>query len=138
MAVSCQRDGLLPLSFPSMCYTDRVAYHAFEGITVDRDECQRLAADLGQRSAMILRNHGLLTCGATIADAFAEMYHLQRACDAQIAAQGNGTALIFPDRALGLKASAQHERLARSGTQNHVLWEAMMRWMDQLDPGYRD
>ena len=137
LAVACQRDGLLPLSFPAMFYTDRLAYHDFEGITVDRDECARLAADLGDRNAMILRNHGLLACGRTIGDAFAEIYHLQRACDVQIAAQGSGAALTWPDRAIGLKASAQHDRLARTGTQNAVLWQAMVRWMDRIDPGFR-
>ena len=63
LAVACQADGLLPLSFPSMFYTDRLAYHDFEGVTVDESECDRLAADLGDRYAMILRNHGLLACG---------------------------------------------------------------------------
>lgn len=137
LAVACQRDGLLPLSFPSMFYTDRLAYHDFEGITVDREECARLAADLGDRSAMILRNHGLLACGPTIADAFAEIYHLQRACDAQVAAQASGAVLNWPDRSIGLKAAAQHDRLARSGTQNSLLWAAMVRWMDRVDPGFR-
>lgn len=137
LAVACQRDGLLPLSFPSMLYTDRLAYHDFEGITVDRDECARLAADLGDRNAMILRNHGLLACGPTIADAFAEIYHLQRACDVQIAAQASGMPLNWPDRSIGLKAAAQHDRLARSGTQNTRLWDAMVRWMDRVDPGFR-
>lgn len=138
LAVACQADGLLPLSFPSMFYTDRLAYHEFEGITVDHDECARLAADLGNRNAMILRNHGLLACGRTLGDAFAEIYHLQRACDVQIAAQASGAALTWPDRSIGLKASAQHDALARSGTQNDLLWSAMVRWMDRVDPGYRE
>lgn len=137
LAVACQKDGLLPLSFPAMFYTERLAYHAFEGITIDEDECGRLAANLGDRHAMILRNHGLLACGRTIADAFAEIYHLQRACEVQLAAQGSGAALIFPDRSIGLKAAAQHDRLARTGTQNQLLWDAMVRWMDDIDPGYR-
>jgi ribulose-5-phosphate 4-epimerase/fuculose-1-phosphate aldolase len=138
LAVACQADGLLPLSFPSMFYTDRLAYHDFEGITIDADECQRLAVNLGDRYAMILRNHGLLACGRTIADAFAEIYHLQRACDVQIAAQGSGARLTFPVRAIGLKAAAQHDGLARAGTQNQLLWDAMVRWMDQVDPRFRD
>jgi ribulose-5-phosphate 4-epimerase/fuculose-1-phosphate aldolase len=137
LAVACQKDGLLPLSFPAMFYTERLAYHAFEGITIDEDECGRLAANLGDRNAMILRNHGLLACGRTIADAFAEIYHLQRACEVQLAAQGSGAPLIFPDRSIGLKAAAQHDRLARTGTQNQLLWDAMVRWMDDIDPGYR-
>lgn len=138
LAVACQRDGLLPLSFPSMFYTDRVAYHDFEGITVDKDECARLAANLGDRYAMILRNHGLLACGRTIADAFAEIYHLQRACDVQIAAQSTGATLNWPDRSIGLKAAAQHDGLARTGTQNALLWQAMVRWMERVDSSFKD
>ncbi len=137
LAVACQRDGLLPMSFPSMFYTQRLAYHEFEGITVDSDECARLADDLGDKYAMILRNHGLLACGRTVSDAFAEIYHLQRACDVQIAAQASGAALTIPDHWIGLKAAAQHDRLARSGTQNQLLWNAMVRWMDQVDPSFR-
>lgn len=68
--VSCQRDGLLPLSFNSMFYAGRVAYHDFAGITLDRAECQRLAANLGGRNVMILRHHGLLVCGPTVGDAW--------------------------------------------------------------------
>lgn len=137
LAVACQKEGLLPLSFPAMFYTDRIAYHEFEGITIDSDECKRLAVDLGDRSAMILRNHGLLTCGPTIADAFAEIYHLQRACEVQIAAQSAGAHLNAPSASVTLKAASQHDGLARAGTQNALLWQAMMRWMDRIDPSYR-
>lgn len=137
LAVACQRDGLLPISFPAMFYTDRMAYHDFEGITIDEAECGRLAASLGDRYAMILRNHGLLACGRTIGDAFAEIYHLQRACEVQIAAQSAGAPLLFPDQSIGLKAAAQHDGLARTGSQNQVLWQAMVRWMDDVDPSYR-
>jgi len=138
LAVACQKYGLLPLSFPSMFYTDRVSYHDFEGITIDEDECGRLAASLGSNNCMILRNHGLLTCGVSLPDAFAEMYHLQRACEVQIAAQSSGAELIFPDISIGRKAAAQHDKLARMGTQNNLLWEAMMRWMDSIDSSYRN
>lgn len=137
LAVACQADGLLPLSFPSMFYTDRIAYHAFEGITVDQDECARLAADLGTSDVMILRNHGLLACGPTIADTFAELYHLQRACEVQIAFQSSGAAPNAVDRQIALKAAAQHTGLARNGPQNALLWRAMVRWMDDVSPGFR-
>ncbi len=137
LAVACQAEGLLPLSFPAMFYTGRLAYHNFEGITVDEEECGRLASDLGQHDAMILRNHGILACGQTIADAFAEIYHLQRACEVQLAVQGSGAVVTTPPRAVALKAAEQHGRLARLGTQNKLLWQAMVRWMDDLDPKYR-
>src|SRR5690349_21630285 len=75
-AVSCQQQGLLPMSFSALMFHNRIAYHDFEGITLDLDEQERLLADLGSKDAMILRNHGLLTCGRTLADAFQEMYQL--------------------------------------------------------------
>jgi ribulose-5-phosphate 4-epimerase/fuculose-1-phosphate aldolase len=134
--VSCQREGLLPLSFNSLFYTDRIAYHEFEGITLDRDECLRLAAHLGDRNVMILRNHGLLVCGPTIGDAFAEHYMLQRACEVQVAAQATGAALLQPSREIAERASAQYERTARKGDQNTLLWDAMLRWAWDLDPGF--
>ena len=134
--VSCQRDGLLPLSFNSLFYTGRIAYHDFEGITLDREECARLAADLGDRNVMILRNHGLLVCGPTIGDAFAEHYMLQRACEVQVAAQASGAALLQPDAAAAARAGEQYERTARQGDQNTLLWAAMLRWAWDLDPGF--
>ena len=137
LAVACQAEGLLPLSFPAMFYTDGVAYHDFEGITIEEAECERLAADLGERNVMVLRNHGLLTCGRTVADAFAEHYHLQRACEVQLAVQSAGAAVTVPAREIQLKSAAQHTQLARTDTQNQLLWQAMVRWMDDVDPSYR-
>ncbi|HTK35394.1 MAG TPA: class II aldolase/adducin family protein [Caulobacteraceae bacterium] len=136
LAVACQRDGLLAMSFPSAFFTDRVAYHDFEGITLDRDECARLSADLGEKSVMILRNHGLLTCGPTIADAFSEMYQLQRACEVQVLAQSSGAPLIIPDIAITRRAGQQFDNAARKGDENAMLWAAMRRWMDSLNPDY--
>ncbi|HEY8356112.1 MAG TPA: class II aldolase/adducin family protein [Ramlibacter sp.] len=134
--VSCQAEGLLPLSFNAMFYGDRVAYHAFEGITLEREECGRLAAHLGDRNVMILRNHGLLVCGPTIGDAFAEHYMLQRACEVQVAAQASGAKLVLPDPQVAARASEQYERTARKGGQNVLLWEAMLRWAWDLDPRF--
>jgi ribulose-5-phosphate 4-epimerase/fuculose-1-phosphate aldolase len=134
--VACQRDGLLPLSFNAMFYAGRVAYHDFEGITLDREECERLARDLGDRNVMILRNHGLLVCGPTIGDTFAEHYMLQRACEVQVAAQATGAALVTPRDEIAQRASAQYDRTARQGDQNGLLWDAMLRWAWDLDPGF--
>ncbi|MBA2960617.1 class II aldolase/adducin family protein [Ramlibacter sp. MAH-25] len=134
--VACQAGGLLPLSFNALFYAGRVAYHDFEGITLDRQECQRLAADLGDRNVMILRNHGLLVCGPSIGDAFAEHYMLQRACEVQVAAQATGAALVQPLDAIAQRAAAQYDRTARQGDQNALLWDAMLRWAWDLDPGF--
>lgn len=134
--VSCQRDGLLPLSFTSVFYTGRVAYHDFEGITLEREESVRLAADLGDRNIMILRNHGLLVCGASIADAFADHYLLQRACEVQVAAQATGAALIRPSDDIAMHAADQFDRSARQGDQNRMLFDAMLRWAWDLSPDF--
>jgi ribulose-5-phosphate 4-epimerase/fuculose-1-phosphate aldolase len=137
-AVSCQEQGLLPLSFNATFYTDRIAYHQFEGITLDTEECGRLAASLGDRNLMILRNHGLLACGRTVGDAFADMYQLQRACEVQIAAQSGGAKLRMPDRAVALKVADQYEAQTASSAHNGRMFKALMRWMDEIDPGYRE
>ena len=134
--VSCQAVGLLPLSFNAMFYAGRVAYHDFEGITLDREECRRLAADLGDRNVMILRNHGLLVCGPTVGDAFAEHYMLQRACEVQVAAQASGAPLVLPREEIAQRAAAQYDATARKGDQNTLLWEAMLRWAWDLDPAF--
>jgi ribulose-5-phosphate 4-epimerase/fuculose-1-phosphate aldolase len=138
MAVACQRDGLLPLSFPSMFYFGRIGYHDFEGITLDTDECSRLARSLGGFNAMILRNHGLLACGPSVADAFAELYHLQRACEVQISAQSAGVPLTYPSEDVALRAATQFDKTARLGSQNQLLFSAMSRWMDATDPSYAE
>jgi ribulose-5-phosphate 4-epimerase/fuculose-1-phosphate aldolase len=137
LAVACQEEGLRPISFPAVFYTDRLSYHDFEGITLDTDECDRLARDLGPNNAMILRNHGLLTCGATVADAFAELYHLQRACEVQVAAMAGGAAIRVPPVEIARRAAAQFDSTARHGPQNALLLAAMLRWMDEVSPGFR-
>ena len=88
--VSAQEEGLLPLSQTSMLFTGNVAYHDYEGIALREDEQERLVGDLGEKKAMILRNHGLLTVGETVAEAFVLMYYLDEACRIQIAAQAGG------------------------------------------------
>jgi ribulose-5-phosphate 4-epimerase/fuculose-1-phosphate aldolase len=136
LAVACQKDGLLPMSFPAVFYTDRLSYHEFEGITLDSDECERLARDLGDNNAMILRNHGLLTCGPTLADAFAEMYHLQRACEVQVAAMSGGAAIVMPSAKVARHAAIQFDQTARYGSQNALLLKALLRWVQEESPGF--
>ena len=135
-AVSCQKDGLLPLSFTSMFFTGQVAYHDFEGIAHDPDERSRLARDLGDKNVMILRNHGLLSCGPTIADAFYEIYQLQRACEVQIACQSTGAPLTFPSDAVARHTASQYQGMVRDGTDVRHVYGAMMRWMIDKDPSF--
>jgi len=134
IAVACQADGLLPLDLTSLLYTKRIAYHALEGITTNREECARIAADLGDRNVMILRNHGLLTCGATVADAFQEMYQLEQACKVQLAAQSSGARLNFPPPEIGEKTAVTST--TGMSRLNALQWAAMRRWMEETDPDF--
>ncbi|NCE89185.1 class II aldolase/adducin family protein [Pseudomonas sp. L13] len=96
MAVSSQEDGLLPISQHALKFYGKLAYHQYEGIALHESERDRLVSDLGPHKAMILRNHGLLTAGSDCAEAFHEVYFLERACQAQVLAMGGGAKLSFP------------------------------------------
>ncbi len=136
-AVSCQKEGLLPLSFTSMFYTDRVAYHDFEGITLDLDERERMVASLGDKSVMILRNHGLLACGPTLAHCFVDLYHLQRACEVQVTALAGGReGVLTAPREACVKSSRQHAAAQSKGVEPELVFGAMKRWMIEKDPGF--
>ena len=90
MAVAAQEQGLLPLNQMSMEFYGRLAYHDYEGVALDLDERERLVRDLGDRKAMILKHHGLLTCGRTVGEAFYYMYYLEQACRIQVTATQGG------------------------------------------------
>ena len=135
VAVSAQREGLKILSQHAMRFHNRLAYHDYEGIALDLGEQERLVRDLGTHRAMILRNHGLLTTGATVRDAFDEMYYLELACQIQVDAQSSGGALCQPPPEVCEHAAAQ---FARSGEflQNRD-WNALRRLLDRKDPSYK-
>jgi ribulose-5-phosphate 4-epimerase/fuculose-1-phosphate aldolase len=137
-AVACQKQGLLPLSFTAMFFTDRVAYHDFEGITLDWDERARLAHDLGDSTVMILRNHGLLACGPTMGAAFSDLYQLQRACEVQVAAQAGGAELLLPPHAVALRSAGQHKAAQDRGVESRMMFDAMTRMMIEKDPSFLD
>ncbi len=132
--VACSREGLLPLSFTSAFFQDRIAYHDFEGITLDTDESKRLARDLGNRNIMILRNHGLLTCGKTLAEAFALHYHLQRACEVQMGTPQSSRLLI--EEGVAARATRQFANAIEQGDEAALLLTAMRRWMERRDPSF--
>lgn len=135
VAVSCLKDGLLPISQFALFYYNRIAYHDYEGVACDLDERQRLAADLGDRSAMILRNHGLLTAGRTIGEAFVVMDQLEKSCAAQLAAQRTGAELIYPSPEVCQKVSQQ--AADSDETAGEAEWAALLRMLDRVDPSYR-
>ena len=96
------KQGLINIDFSGSAFHNKVAYHDFEGVTLRNDECERIANDLGDKSVMILRNHGLLTCGKSISEAFMLMYYLDRACKTQIDAESTGEKLIIPTNNINL------------------------------------
>lgn len=137
VAVSAQKDGLLPISQQSIFPLIGLAYHDYEGVALNEEEKPRLVADLGEANSLILRNHGLLTCGSTIAEAFLAMYVLETACQIQIAAQSGGAGLIPIDDRILAGARAQMKEVTR-GMGAGLAWPALLRKLDRRDPSYRD
>ena len=135
LAVAAQEQGLLPISQHAMRFWKRIGYHDYEGIALDIDEQKRLIRDLGPHSAMILRNHGLLTCGRSVRDAFELIYYLERACQAQVGALAGGSKLRIPPDEVIEKTARLFERPNRPPTERD--WPALLRLLDRLDPSFR-
>ena len=136
VAVSILEQGLEAFSQPSLFPLSSIAYHDYEGVSLNPEEKQRLVADLGDKNFFILRNHGLLTCASSIPDAFLFMYILQRAAETQLMAQATGQKLIkIPDAILaGIQAQAKTV-LKSSGGQ--LAWPGILRKLDRDYPGFR-
>jgi ribulose-5-phosphate 4-epimerase/fuculose-1-phosphate aldolase len=129
MAVSTMACGLLPLTQTAIRFVDHIGYHDYEGPAIDLDEQKRLVADLGPHNAMIFKNHGLLTCGASIQEAFNTMYQLELSCRSQVDAMAGNTELIIPDAAVLAKTA----HLYQPGTRRPygvLEWHAMMRFLE--------
>jgi ribulose-5-phosphate 4-epimerase/fuculose-1-phosphate aldolase len=139
VAVSSQKQGLLPLNQWSAQFTDRLAYHDFEGIALDLDERARLVADLGDKSVLILRNHGMLTCGRSVGEAFKLMYNLERSCRAQLAIQAAGAEISPLSAAVARKTAEQfatfYDRIEVGG-QPDSEWAAFKRMLERTDPDF--
>jgi ribulose-5-phosphate 4-epimerase/fuculose-1-phosphate aldolase len=134
LAVSVLEQGLLPMIQDAMPLYGRVAYHPYSGLAMDHGEQDRLAASLGDCNVMILRNHGLLTCGETVAEAFVSMYYLERACRVQLSVLSTGQAYTLPDREQRQRAVGQYEHF-RYGRYE---WPALLRLAEKQSPGFRD
>ena len=137
IAVSAQSNGLLPLSQTSLFPLASLAYHDYEGVALNADEKPRLVADLGAGTFMILRNHGLLTVGATIADAFLAMYILETACQTQIMAQSASVELTQINERILAGIAAQQEEVTK-GLGGQLIWPGLLRKLDRQNSGYRD
>jgi ribulose-5-phosphate 4-epimerase/fuculose-1-phosphate aldolase len=136
VAVSAQKDGLLPLSQHAMFALSSLAYHDYEGVALEDDEKPRLVRDLGDRRSLILRNHGLLTVGRTVAEAFVAMYFLEAACMMQVRAQAGGGPLVRIGPRIVDGAEAQWQRVTH-GAGGGLAWPALLRKLDRLDPAFR-
>ena len=139
VAVSCQSQGLLPLNQWSMQFTDRLAYHDYEGIALDLDERARLVADLGDKFVMVLRSHGMLTCGRSVAEAFKLMHNLERSCRAQLAIQASNTDISPLSAAVARKTADQYASFYDSievKEQPDSEWAAFKRMLERTDPDF--
>jgi ribulose-5-phosphate 4-epimerase/fuculose-1-phosphate aldolase len=139
MAVAAIDEGLLPVSMFSTGFYDRLAYHEYEGPSLDLGERERLLAHLAENKAMILRNHGLLVVGSTIPETFLRLYRLERACQVQLDAAAAGTLRLIPDgvaRASGQDMDAFSARETNQGVGS-VEFRALMRKIDRIDSSYR-
>lgn len=135
IAVSAQEQGLLPISQHALKFYEKLAYHQYEGIALSLDERERLIADLGTHKAMILRNHGLLAGGASVAEAFHEIHFLERACQAQVHALSGGSKLVYPSEEVCRHTAAQFQR-DESAQIISLSWDAALTLIEHQRESY--
>jgi ribulose-5-phosphate 4-epimerase/fuculose-1-phosphate aldolase len=136
VAVSAQKEGLLPISQQAYIVLASISYHDYEGIALMEDEKPRLRQDLGDKTFLMLRNHGLLTVGSSVAEAFLSMYLFETACMIQVRAQAGGAELTrIPQKILDM--APQQCSQAMLGAGGALAWPAMLRKLDRANPGYR-
>jgi ribulose-5-phosphate 4-epimerase/fuculose-1-phosphate aldolase len=136
VAVSAQKDGVLPISQQSLFVLSSLAYHDYEGLALNPAEQPRLVRDFGDKAFLMLRNHGLITVGASPADAFLYMYLFEAACMIQVRAQAAGQALVQIPRPIldGIQAAAGQVTRGLGGA---LVWPGLLRKLDRLNPGFR-
>ncbi len=137
IAVSAHKGGVLPLSQHSIFVLSSLAYHDYEGVALNDDEKPRLVADLGTAQFLMLRNHGLLTLGATVADAFLNMYMFETVCTIQVRALAGGRELTSVDPRIIAGAQAQSRAVTRGLGAGALNWPGLLRRLDRIDTGYR-
>ena len=137
VAVSAQQEGVQPLSQHSIFVLSSLGYHDYEGVALVDDEKPRLVHDLGTKRFLMLRNHGLLTVGRSVAEAFVAMYFFETSCRIQVAAMSGGQPLRRIGQSIIDGAQAQWEQVTR-GTGGGLAWPALLRKLDRINPGYRN
>lgn len=137
-AVSAMAEGLMPLNQTALLVRETLACHDYEGVALDHDERPRLVADLGDKSTMLLRNHGTLALGGTVAEAFTKMYFLERACSMQVRSLAAGRAALATPDAGVIARTAEQGTSGLEFVANLLCWPALRRMLDRRDPGYLD
>ena len=135
LAIACLKEGLIPMIQDAAFLYNRVSYHDWEGMSTEQEECERLSKNLGKNKVMILRNHGLLTCGSTIAEAFMLMYYLDRACKNQIDILSTGMKASIPSNNIMEFAAGQYDD-SRFKLGKHE-WPALIRLLDDKKSIYK-
>jgi ribulose-5-phosphate 4-epimerase/fuculose-1-phosphate aldolase len=135
VAVSAQRNGVLPISQQSIFVLAGLAYHDYEGVALVDDEKPRLVNDLGKKNYFMLRNHGLLTVAPTIPDAFQLMYTFEAACTIQVRAQAGGGELTLISQAI-IDGALEQARQVTKGLGGRLAWPGLIRRLDRRFPGY--
>jgi ribulose-5-phosphate 4-epimerase/fuculose-1-phosphate aldolase len=135
-ALSARKGGLLPMSQAAMQFHNRIAYHDYEGLSDDENERERIGRDLGQMKAMVLRNHGLLTCGPSVSRAVMLMKFLVTACETQLRLEATGAEIILPVPEMCEHAARQWEKFVPINEQTE--WRALLRLADRHDPSFRE
>jgi ribulose-5-phosphate 4-epimerase/fuculose-1-phosphate aldolase len=138
IAVSAQMNGVLPLSQQSIFVLQDLAYHNYEGVALRDDEKPRLVADLGKSNFLMLRNHGLLTCGRSVAEAFQLMYTFESACAIQVRAQAGGGELIPIEQRIIDTAMEQARAVSNGQRPDQLVWPGLLRRLDRIDASYRE
>jgi ribulose-5-phosphate 4-epimerase/fuculose-1-phosphate aldolase len=136
VGVSAQKRGILPLSQQSTFVLSSLAYHDYEGVAIRDDEKTRLQADLGSANYLVLRNHGLLTVGRNIPEAFLAMYTFENTCRIQIDALAGGSEVVEVNPAI-LDGVAHAMKVQTSGMGGQFVWPSLLRKLERLDPGYK-
>ena len=137
IAVSAQRQGVLPISQQSTLVLSSIGYHDYEGLALNNDEKSRLVRDLGNNAFLMLRNHGLLTVGDTVAEAFGRMYFFEAVCTIQVRAQACGVDLIPVDQKFIASIEVESKKANAGSNLGQLIWPGLLRRLDRSDPSYK-
>lgn len=138
MAVASLECGLLPMSVWAMQFHNRLSYHDYEGPPVRLDERDRILAKLGTNQAMLMKNHGVLTTGRTVGEAFIYMYYLEKSAEVQLMAQSAGTLTIPSEDVAEYSAKLRYSEEQLTAAHGELEWRALVRKLDRIDPSYRN